>query len=223
VTADVVVPYPDYSVPIERPYVTVGITAADGYLLINATDYLLIANTFLNPGFETAGGGGADIWASWTEAAGGGVLADEVVQIHSGAHACKETAGAAIDTYVRQDFAVAASTQYTVSFWTRGDGVHDGGYQVYDVTHAADIIARTATGVTGGTYTQVAVTFTTPAGCVVIAILLWCSVVNGGVCYFDDIDAGDRLLIRGGSQIQSPRVDVPYPDYSIATPRPEWA
>jgi len=78
VTADVVVPYPDYSVPIERPYVTVGTYVADGYLLINATDRLLIA-------------------------------------------------------------------------------------------------------------------------------------------------VGDKLLIRGGSQIQSPRVDVPYPDYSIATPRPEWA
>jgi len=79
VTADVVVPYPDYSVPIERPYVTVGITAADGYLKINATDYLLINAV------------------------------------------------------------------------------------------------------------------------------------------------GDRLLIRGGSQIQSPRVDVPYPDYSIPVPEPEWA
>ena len=78
VTADVVVPYPDYSVPIERPYVTAGITAADGYLLISATDRLLIA-------------------------------------------------------------------------------------------------------------------------------------------------VGDKLLIRGGSQIQSPRVDVPYPDYSIPVPEPEWA
>ena len=78
VTADVVVPYPDYSVPIERPYVTVGITAADGYLLISTTDRLLIA-------------------------------------------------------------------------------------------------------------------------------------------------VGDKLLIRGGSQIQSPRVDVPYPDYSVPVPEPEWS
>ena len=78
VTADVVVPYPDYSVPIERPYVTVGVYVADGSLLINATDHLLIA-------------------------------------------------------------------------------------------------------------------------------------------------VGDKLLIRGGSQIQSPRVDVPYPDYSIPVPEPEWS
>jgi len=78
VTADVVVPYPDYSVPIERPYVTVGITEIGGFLLIGTTDRLLIA-------------------------------------------------------------------------------------------------------------------------------------------------VGDKLIIRGGSQIQSPRVDVPYPDYSIPVPRPEWS
>ena len=78
VTADVVVPYPDYSVPIERPYVTVGITEIGGFLLISTTDRLLIA-------------------------------------------------------------------------------------------------------------------------------------------------VGDKLIIRGGSQIQSPRVDVPYPDYSIPVPEPEWA
>ena len=47
-------------------------------------------NLLLNPGFETAGGGGADIWANWTEAAGDGALANEVVVIHEGVDAAKE-------------------------------------------------------------------------------------------------------------------------------------
>jgi len=85
VTADVVVPYPDYSVPIERAYVTVGITGVGGHLLINATDKLIL----------------------------------------------------------------------------------------YSAT-------------------------------------------NGGTIYW-------YMAIRGGSQIQSPRVDVPYPDYSVPVPEPEWS
>ena len=32
-------------------------------------------NLLLNPGFETAGGGGADIWANWSETAGDGAPA----------------------------------------------------------------------------------------------------------------------------------------------------
>ena len=42
-------------------------------------------NLVLNPGFETAGGGGADIWANWTEAAGSGTLANATSGMHNGA------------------------------------------------------------------------------------------------------------------------------------------
>ena len=51
-----------------------------------------------NPGFETAGGGGADVWGSWTESAGDGALANEVAIVNSGSDAAKVTAGATTNT-----------------------------------------------------------------------------------------------------------------------------
>lgn len=44
-TANVTVPYPDYSIPIETVGDRVAVYAADGYLLISATDYLLLTGT----------------------------------------------------------------------------------------------------------------------------------------------------------------------------------
>jgi hypothetical protein len=39
----VIVPYPDYSVPVPRPQETIfSVSAVSGFLKINATDYLLI-------------------------------------------------------------------------------------------------------------------------------------------------------------------------------------
>ena len=44
-TAYVVVPYADYTIPVERPYETISTYPVTGALLINATDYLLINAT----------------------------------------------------------------------------------------------------------------------------------------------------------------------------------
>jgi len=58
---------------------------------------------------------------------------------------------------------------------------------VYNATGAANIIATTATGVTGAAYTMVDVNFVTPPSCVSVRIDLMCPAANGGVCYFDDV------------------------------------
>jgi hypothetical protein len=44
-TADVSVPYPDYSVPVQTVGDRVGVTVVDGYLLIGDTDRLIITHT----------------------------------------------------------------------------------------------------------------------------------------------------------------------------------
>jgi hypothetical protein len=140
----------------------------------------------LNPGFETAGGGGADIWADWTEVVFDGALADEGVLVHSGAHAAKITRGTA-DTQVYDTFAVTPLVQYTVRFWTRGDGTNAGRYGVYDFTHSAQILPLATTSIPGTVYQQVSVSFTAPAGCILAGVQLLCPAVLGGIAYFDDV------------------------------------
>jgi hypothetical protein len=173
-TANVVVPYPDYSVPIERPYVTAGITAADGYLLINATDYLLIkdetlkGSTSLGPSPTTISLASQPTTPDLLEF----VIDDNVVGGTIGITGTDTDDAALVET---------------ISI-----GVHTDPFR-YTSTRLFKTVGAGGIVITGPT-----------AGTVVIS-------------------ARDKLLIRGGSQIQSPRVDVPYPDYSIPVPEPEWA
>jgi len=139
----------------------------------------------LNNSFETAGDGGADIWANWTESAGDGALANEVVIIHDGADACKTTAGASNNTFVSQAIAVIPNQIYNLYFWTRGDGTNDGKFGIYDNTNGAWILDPTLTGITAAAYAPYSYNFTTPSGCVLASIYFWCPTTNGGVAYFD--------------------------------------
>ena len=69
-----------------------------------------------NIGFETAGGGGADVFGSWIETTSGtSVISDELVIVDAGSHACKWTYdGSGSDVSVDQ--AVLTNThQYTFS------------------------------------------------------------------------------------------------------------
>jgi len=145
-------------------------------------------NRVKNPGFEMAGEGGADIWANWIETVVTGAIADETVNVHSGGHACKITAGATwFDTTNRLDtFAVIPGTKQTFTFWTRGDGIHDGYYQFTDVTHSI-VLQAGLTGVPGTTYQQVTKTITIPAGCFAVWVVFIGSQTPGGIAYFDDV------------------------------------
>ncbi len=144
-----------------------------------------------NGGFETAGAGGADTWANWTEdlGVGAGAISDEVSLVHGGGHAAKIT-GDTTSGYqprVVQNVTVIPGTLYKLTFWTRGDGTNAGRYSMYDVTNAALIWAITSTAITGETYTQITRYFTAPSGCVTAQVQLECPHVNGGIAYFDDV------------------------------------
>lgn len=57
---------------------------------LTASTTTLISPSVLNGGFETAGAGGADVFANWTEAASGtSSVNDETVTVHSGSHAAR--------------------------------------------------------------------------------------------------------------------------------------
>lgn len=144
-----------------------------------------------NGGFEELSGN-TDIWASWTDNVSDGAVANETVSKKAGDDAAKITAGASVDTYTKQAFGVVPGRQYTVSFWTRGDGTYAGRYKIYDATGAADIVALRSTGVTGATYVLVNHIFTAPAGCASVELYLYCPGTNGGVAYFDVVDITPR-------------------------------
>ena len=149
--------------------------------------YVADTNLVQNPGFETAGGGGADVFADWTENAGSGAIADEGVIVHSGSHAAKLTAGALQNTYLRHDINVTAGECYTLTLWTRGDGTYAGYFRLYDDTNGEEIVRLQTTEITGTTYTLFHIHFVAPTGCTTIRLYLYGPETNGGVAYFDDI------------------------------------
>jgi hypothetical protein len=140
-----------------------------------------------NTGFETAGGGGADIWANWSETAGDGALANETSIVNSGSDAAKITTGVSDNTKVEQAQTVTGSTPYVLRMWTRGDGATAGRYGVWDYTNSAWIVSQVTTGVSGSTYTEVVQYFVTPATCVSAGPLIFAGSTSGDIAYFDDI------------------------------------
>lgn len=143
----------------------------------------------LNPGFETGGTGGDDVFGSWSETKDDGAIADETVVVHAGgsAHALKITAGTNRSTRCIQSVSVSANKTYSLSLWTQGDGIHAGQYGVYDATHSADIIAKTSTGITGSAFSNVIVNFTIPTGCTAVYVRLWNPELATAYAYFDDV------------------------------------
>ena len=135
-----------------------------------------------NPGFETAGGGGADVWASWGETASDGAIANEVVEVHGGADAAKLTQGASVATQLYSNGPVTVIGKlYEVSFWARGDGATAGQYSV-----GGNGIIQVTTGIPGAVYTKVINYFVaTTTGS--HRLYLKPGGTNGDIAYFDDI------------------------------------
>lgn len=84
----------------------------------------IMSPSLLNGGFETAGGGGADIWGTWTETnvTGTGALADETSITNSGSHAAKMTTGASGMAGVRASIGLVPGRKYRIEFYARDDG-----------------------------------------------------------------------------------------------------
>ena len=141
-----------------------------------------------NGGFETAGGGGADVWANWTESANSGTIENETGSVNSGSDAAKLTSGASDDTRINQDITVSAGSRYWLNFYSRvdsGDGA--GRYTVYDVDNTTYLATLASTGASTTSYEIVEYIFTAPTGCSTIRIYLYASGTNTDVAYFDDV------------------------------------
>lgn len=88
----------------------------------------LINGATLNGGFETAGGGGADVFANWAESvSAGSTISDETSDIRSGAHAAKLTIDATPGAARMSQFSILAlGKAYRWSMWSHGgSGVNE--------------------------------------------------------------------------------------------------
>jgi hypothetical protein len=144
------------------------------------------SNLISNSSFETAGAGGADVWADWTETAGSGAIANETTNVHYGSNAAKLSYVTGNAT-IRQNVTVTAGAVYKLTFWTRGDGSNDGKYSIYDNDNSEYIVDYSDTGNATTSYAKVTEIFKVPSGCTSIRILFG-SHSNVGDAYFDDVE-----------------------------------
>jgi hypothetical protein len=159
----------------------------DGLGRYSVVDGSVNAEILLNPGFETAGGGGADIWADHQENAGDGALANETGIKHGGSDSAKMTTGASANTYTNMSRVTTPGAPYTVRGWNYGDGTNAGRYAVWDDDNAGWIIDKTSSGQTAAAWGEVVDHFTAPAGCESVTVYWYGPSANGGVCYWDDV------------------------------------
>lgn len=146
------------------------------------------SNLALNPGFETSGLGGADVFANWTESAGSGSIVKDATIYWDGLASCKLTPSIGNNTFVYQLFTVTEKTGYSLSFYARGSGTLAGRYGVYDATHSTWIIPLTSTGVTAATWTKVSgINFEIPSTCVAMSIYLYCPSSGTSAVHFDGV------------------------------------
>jgi hypothetical protein len=152
-----------------------------------------IVELILNGGFETAGAGSPDIFASWTEHIGHGLdgfgagLIAMAGPSHSGTYSANLVSGTGLDTWISQDFTVVPGGVYTLSFWTRSLTNYAGRYLVVDATHGADIVSLRSTGVPGTTFTLVTYTMTIPAACVTVIVYFYGPDTSAKGALFDDV------------------------------------
>jgi hypothetical protein len=161
-----------------------------------------------NAGFETyTSGGGNESFTSWTNViAGTANINADTTNKHGGSASCKLTTtgatGGSTDTaYVYQDMTVTGTTEYKLTFWTRGDGTNDGQWRISDkdISGPDGYITNTLdTNVTGTTWTQVTQIFVTPATTTTLRLLFFSPIVGSGAyALFDDVS----LQAGGGNSI----------------------
>jgi len=148
--------------------------------------YNLQSQLILNNGFNTAGTGGVDVFANWTESAGTGTIVLDTTIYYEGLASCKLTSGLGANTYVYQQFNVTEKLGYTFNFYTRSNSTVSGRYGIYDATHATWIIPITSTGVITTTWTRIFANFQIPDGCTVISIYFYCPGSGSNIANFDD-------------------------------------
>ena len=172
-----------------------GFRVPEGYvfhpLVMTAKSNGALTELVTNGGFETAGTGGADVFGTWTEAAGNGAIASEAGagNFHGGSKSAKLTTGADGLVKVSQDIVTIPGYTYAFTYWVKGDGATNKvRHRIVDKTHAEDILPiASAVYTPTATWQQISVSFTAPTGCVSTTIVLAGAAAEGAICYLDDV------------------------------------
>ena len=145
-------------------------------------------NMLSSGGLDTAGAG-PPVMLDWVDSGFAAQIARETSLQRLGDSCVKLTYTVANGwAGILQTFTTVASTNYILTFYSRGDGSDAGRYQVYDVSNTAFLITERTTGVTGTGWTKVTQAFTTVGGGVSTRIgLISNTSTDNAVAYFDDI------------------------------------
>jgi hypothetical protein len=161
------------------------------------SDLALGAELISNGGFETAGGGGADVFSDWSETTTGtGQVQDETTTVYKDSHACALIApsGSGGTAAVDQDITVSASVTYHLDFYFYDNFSGTSTilkYSVYDNDNTAYIQAETGvTGTGSGDWLKFSLQWTAPAGCTSVNIAFKADTNAGGASltfYIDEV------------------------------------
>lgn len=112
-------------------------------------------------------------------------------EYYSGSKSCKLVGDANsnynTDPWIHRDTILSPSTNYKLSFYTKGDGVNAGMIFIHDKTTNTYITPTdVSTGISGTTWQKFEYDFSTPAGASNVRIFLESSGKKGSVVYFDE-------------------------------------
>ena len=153
----------------------------------------------LNPGFEDEGGGGTDLFTSWSEDhAGAGTIELDQTSEHGGDDCAKLETVSSNDSNVNQTVTVVAGRTYQYSFWSKNENAsYDARYRVRDATAAADVISATNSGNTTTDWEQKVVTFVAPTSCTSITVYLYSPSTSDYHVFIDDVSVKEVGLASG--------------------------
>lgn len=161
--------------------------------------YKYSANLVLNPNFETAGGGGADVFANWTESSGDGAIARDTVEFFTGVASAKLTAGASMNTQIYQDITVTAGARYAFSIRFMGYGFR---YRIANLTAGGDVIPLTEVNSSIDTeWRKFSLPVDIPTGCVSIRLFLRCFPFSTFAVNLDQVFFGRITSITFGRSV----------------------
>jgi hypothetical protein len=142
--------------------------------------YYYGADAVLNGGFETAGGGGADVFANWVETVGTGTIVRSLAAPIFGVASAVLTAGAGFNTLIQQDIVVVPGQLYAFTiYWTTDFRPR---FEVRDNTNAVDLVTQV-----DPPSSKYQALITIPAGCISLGIILRCPASSGKFAKYDGV------------------------------------
>ena len=164
-------------------------------------------NLIKNPGLEDAGGGTPELFEHWLDTPADGAITSDAGVFRTGAASAKLVRAANPCWIKAANFYATAGEVYEVTYWAYGDGVNESFHGVTSMGGPTPV-EKTGNGVTAAAWTKVTFQFTGAVGETIARLYLHSPEVNGGFCYFDDIDVRGPGGFKGstGSAIAHLRI-----------------